>query len=118
MNASEFIRSQPSTMKASEIVEEAKKKGFSFHPNLVYNVRKKQAEKAKKESRKPAYSGAGLNDLVLRVAREQPLPRNGERLVEVKTPEREFRKALLDIGTLRAREIIEQAESLFGVASS
>ena len=47
MSASEYIRSQPSTMTATEIHAKAQREGFRFQPNLVYAVRSADRLKAK-----------------------------------------------------------------------
>jgi hypothetical protein len=47
---SDFIRSQPATLSATEVVAKAKAAGIKFSPQLVYNVR--NGSKAKRGSAK------------------------------------------------------------------
>jgi len=73
VNKSAFIRAQPATMPASEVVEKAKAEGFEITANFVYSVRSAGKPKAKKGSnvtkgKKPATVGGNAEQLVRRAA--------------------------------------------------
>jgi hypothetical protein len=47
INKSDFIRQQPSTLSAAEVVDKAKAAGIAFDTGLVYNVRGRARSKRK-----------------------------------------------------------------------
>ncbi|HEX4340503.1 MAG TPA: hypothetical protein VH062_31560 [Polyangiaceae bacterium] len=88
-SASEFVRAQPGTMKASEVVAAGVKQGIKFSTNLVYAVRssgKKPggARGGRRGPGRPAASGNG---------------------------EATFRQLALDLGIARARQVLDSLES-------
>ena len=73
VNKSAFIRAQPATMSASEVVEKAKADGFEITANFVYSVRSAGKPKAKKGSnatkgKKPVATGTGNAEQLIRRA--------------------------------------------------
>ncbi len=63
-NASDFIRAQPTSMTAPEVVEAGKKGGFEFSTSLVYAVRgrmKKGSGAAGRRDGVPARRGAAAS---------------------------------------------------------
>lgn len=70
INKSQFIRSQPTTLSAAEVVAKAKAAGTTIRPGLVYEVRRaakakkraarKTASMGTKKSTKPAQSKAAF----------------------------------------------------------
>jgi len=89
-SASEFVRAQPATMKASEVVAAGAKQGIKFSTNLVYAVRSSGS--------KP---GAG------RGGRRGP----GRAAALTGGNESVFRKLALDLGISRARQVLDGLES-------
>jgi hypothetical protein len=57
-NKSDFIRSQPATLSAAEVVAKAKTEGVTILPGLVYEVRRKAKARAKGKKRATAKSSA------------------------------------------------------------
>ncbi len=106
-SGSAFIRSQPATMKASEVVAAAAKAGITITAGLVYSVRqaaKKKAGKApstpagKRRGRPPAAAVKVTPKAVVNVAA------GGDR-------ERQLVQLALDVGLARAVELIRDVKS-------
>ncbi len=108
-SASSFIREQPATMKASEVVAAAKAKGISLTAGLVYSVRqaaKKKAAKARSEptsgkrrGRPPAAAKVASKAVVVSAG--------GDR-------ERQLVQLAVDLGLGRAIELIESVRARIG----
>ncbi len=105
----EYIRSQPASMSAKDVVEAAKKVGLKVTVNHVYNIR----AAAKKEG-------------VFAPPRSVPAPstsqpsasRHGRKpassvLTASAALEAQLRRAIAEVGLQRAREIFESVESVF-----
>jgi hypothetical protein len=90
-SASEFVRSQPGSMKASEVVAAGAKQGIKFSTNLVYAVR---------SSKKPGGSRGGRRGPGRRAAA------GGDG-----GGESTFRQMALDLGIARARQILDGLET-------
>ena len=93
MSASDFIRSQPATAKAKDVVAAGKAKGIKVSPGLVYMVRstaKKRTERSPVK-RKPGRKPRAVVD--------------GE-MAHVST----FKKLALDFGIARARQQLDELE--------
>jgi hypothetical protein len=98
----EFIRDQPESMSAKEIVEAAAKQGIKISVNHVYNLRTAAAKKgeggkgsgfaapAKRGVGRPRANAAGGTDV-----------------------ERQLRAAIAEVGLQRAREIFEAVAVAF-----
>jgi hypothetical protein len=90
-SASEFVRSQPASMKASEVVAAGAKQGIKFSTNLVYAVRssggKPGAGRGGRRGRGRAVAAAGGHH------------------------ESSFRQLALDLGLARARQVLDSLES-------
>ncbi len=86
-SASEFVRAQPASMKASEVVQAGAKQGIKFSTNLVYAVRS--------SGKKP---GAGRGG-----RRGGAAPSGGG--------EATFRQIALDLGIARARHLLDGLEA-------
>lgn len=56
-NKSDFIRSQPATLSAAEVVAKGKTEGVTILPGLVYEVRRKARAKGKKKRATARSSG-------------------------------------------------------------
>ena len=89
-SASEFVRAQPVSMKASEVVLAGAKQGIKFSTNLVYAVRS-SGNKGGGTGRRGRGRAAAL------------AIGNGS--------ESAFRKMALDLGIARARQVLDGLES-------
>jgi hypothetical protein len=89
-SASDFVRTQPATMKALDVVSAGAKQGIKFSTNLVYAVRAAAG-------RRPAGGRGGAR-------RGRPTAAGGGH-------EATFRQLALDLGIARARHLIETLES-------
>jgi cysteine sulfinate desulfinase/cysteine desulfurase-like protein len=95
----DFIRSQPASLSAKEIVDAAAKQGIKISVNHVYNLRTAAAKKG------DAPKGAG----VLAPKRGVGRPRaSGGGDVE-----RQLRAAIAEVGLQRAREIFDAVAEAF-----
>jgi len=88
-SASEFVRSQPASMKASEVVAAGAKQGIKFSTNLVYAVRSSGG--------KPGAGG--------RRGRGRSVVAGGGH------HESTFRQLALDLGIARARQVLDSLET-------
>ena len=102
----EYIRSQPASMSAKEVVEAAKKVGLKVTVNHVYNIR---AASKKEGAYAPPRS-------VPAPSTNQP-SRRGRGPSSVHTAsaalEAQLRRAIAEVGLQRAREIFDSVESVF-----
>ena len=105
----DFIRSQPASMSAKDVVEAAKKVGLKVTVNHVYNIR--AAEKKEGGYAAPrSVSAPNAN---------QPSPsRRGRKplshAISANTAlEAQLRRAIAEVGLQRAREIFDSVESVF-----
>ncbi|HEX3595587.1 MAG TPA: hypothetical protein VHU80_10805 [Polyangiaceae bacterium] len=87
-SASEFVRAQPASMKASEVVQAGAKQGIKFSTNLVYAVR---------SSKRPAGARGGR--------------RGPGRPAASSSGESTFRQLALDLGIARARQVLDGLEA-------
>lgn len=77
VSKSDFIRSQPTTMSAAQVVEKAKAQGLDVRPGLVYEVRR--TDRAKRTgSAKPATAAKKGASKPTPVVRESASPPKGE----------------------------------------
>jgi hypothetical protein len=97
----DFIRSQPESMSAKDIVEAAAKQGIKISVNHVYNLRTAAAKKGQ-----TTMKGAG----VLAPKRGVGRPRAVAAGTDV---ERQLRAAIAEVGLQRAREIFEAVAVAF-----
>ena len=86
---SAFIRSQPDTLSAKEVVDRAKKAGFTIGEKYVYVIRSASRKKAGKGKRVAKVAAA---------AAPAPAAETGN--------EREFRRLALHLGLKRADELL------------
>jgi hypothetical protein len=98
----DFIRSQPESMSAKEIVEAAAKQEIKISVNHVYNLR---AAAANKVDRRPSETADPA-----RKRRVGGLP---SKLTEEDVEQR-LRMAIAELGLRRAREILDTIETVFG----
>lgn len=98
----DFIRNQPESMSAKEIVEAAAKQGIKISVNHVYNLRTAAAKKGE--------PGKGAALLVPKrgVGRPPRAAAGGGTDVE-----RQLRAAIAEVGLQRAREIFEAVAVAF-----
>jgi len=82
VSASDFVRSQPSSMKAADVVAAGAKQGLKFSTNLVYAVR---SGAGRRGPARAAAAGSGA-------------------------PDATFRRLALDLGIAKARHIIDDLE--------
>src|SRR5512133_104504 len=94
----DFIRSQPGSMSAKEIVEAAAKHGLKISANHVYNLRAVSA-KGQAGGKENWRLGSRHSDVVYPA-----------RLVET---ERKIRAAIAEIGLSRARQIFDDVADVF-----
>jgi hypothetical protein len=105
----DFIRSQPASMSAKDVVEAAKKVGLKVTVNHVYNIR--AAEKKD--------SGYAMPRSVAAPSTNSPSPsRRGRKpmahAMSASTAlEAQLRRAIAEVGLQRAREIFDSVESVF-----
>ena len=101
----EYIRSQPASMSAKEVVEAAKKAGLKVTVNHVYNIR-----------------AASKKEGAFAPPRSVPAPSTASRrgrgpASSVSTAsaalEAQLRRAIAEVGLQRAREIFDSVESVF-----
>lgn len=97
----DFIRSQPESMSAKEIVDAAAKQGIKISVNHVYNLRTAAAKKGE------GGKGAGL---MAPPKRGVGRPRANAGGTDV---ERQLRAAIAEVGLQRAREIFEAVAVAF-----
>lgn len=90
--ASDLIRSLPADMPAKDVVEAGAKKDIVFSQQLVYNVR---AAARRGNGKKQAHKKA----------------RRGLALYSGSGSEKEFRQLIVDLGTARSRELIDEIET-------
>ncbi len=95
----DFIRSQPESMSAKDIVDAAAKQGIKISVNHVYNLRTAAAKKA------DSPKGVGLLTPKRGVGR--PRTTGGADV------ERQLRAAIAEIGLQRAREIFDAVAVAF-----
>jgi hypothetical protein len=91
-SASEFVRSQPASMKASEVVAAGAKQGIKFSTNLVYAIRSSgsrpgAARGGRRGRGRAAATGSGGHH------------------------ETTFRQLALNLGIARAREVLDSLET-------
>lgn len=98
----DFIRSQPESMSAKEIVEAAAKQGIKISVNHVYNLRTAAAKKG------DTGKGAAMLAPKRGVGRPPRAAAGGGTDVE-----RQLRAAIAEVGLQRAREIFEAVAVAF-----
>jgi hypothetical protein len=101
-NKSSFVRSQPASMSAAEVVAAAKKEGLSVSTQLVYLVRGKGANRASGQATTPAKAGAVASA-------QRPISDS------LAANEREFARLLLDIGFERGEQIVARLRRALSV---
>lgn len=104
----EFVRAQPSSMSAKEVVEAAKKAGLVMTENHVYNVR----SAAKKAEAEKAANGASKKNVASKkaaTAKAASTPKSGGL-------EAQLRSAIAELGLARARAIFADVEKAFAGA--
>jgi hypothetical protein len=100
---SEFIRSQPTSMTAKEVVAAAAAKGIKLSENLVYAARASSRKKnggASKKTKGPKPVGK----------KRGPKPKAGSGSKGGSSLEATLRNAIAQVGLARAREIFDEVE--------
>jgi hypothetical protein len=108
INKSQFIRSFPSDTSPAEIVAAAKAKGISFSPNYVSTIRSASNKKSKKSgSAEPKKPGRpkGSKNKKKPAAAAASAPR-----AHSTGAESTFKKLVLDLGTTRARQLLDEVQ--------
>ena len=104
---SDFIRAQPMTMKAAEVVEAGKKAGLNISPNLIYMVR----------SRLNARAGAPVGRRG-RPQKTATTPGNATTRTSARGPastdEHELARLILTIGFDRAQSVFNKLKAALG----
>lgn len=108
----DFIRSQPASMGAREVVESAKKVGLKVTVNHVYNIR---AAGKKDGGNAPARSVAAPSATSLTPSRRGRKPASVVSTASFAI-EAQLRRAIAEVGLQRAREIFSSVESIFAGA--
>lgn len=103
----EFIRSQPASMSAKEVVEAAKKVGLKVTVNHVYNIR---AAGKKDGGFAPPRSGPAPSQPTASRRGRSPASAGGAASAAL---EAQLRRAIAEVGLQRAREIFDSVESVF-----
>jgi hypothetical protein len=104
----DFIRSQPASMSAKDVVDAARKVGLKVTVNHVYNIR--AAEKKEGPHAAPRSAAAPSN---------LPSPsrrgrKSAAQAISASTAlEAQLRRAIAEVGLQRAREIFNSVESVF-----
>lgn len=105
----DFIRNQPVSLSAKEVVEAAKKAGLKVTVNHVYNIR--AAGKRQEDSVSPRSVAAPSSHALSasrRSRRTGPVSTGASAALEV-----QLRRAIAEVGLQRAREIFDSVESVF-----
>jgi DNA uptake protein ComE-like DNA-binding protein len=105
----EYIRSQPASMSAKDVVDAAKRVGLKVTVNHVYNIR----AAAKKEGAfAPPRSVPGSSMSQPAASRRGRKP--ASTAISANTAlEAQLRRAIAEVGLQRAREIFDSVESVF-----
>ncbi len=106
----EFIRSQPASMSAKEVVEAAKKVGLKVTVNHVYNIR---AAGKKEGGFAPPRSAAAPSASHSTGSRRGRGPGSASGGAASAALEAQLRRAIAEVGLQRAREIFDSVESVF-----
>jgi hypothetical protein len=77
---SDFIRSQPTSVSAAEVVKKGKAQGIKFSPQLVYNVRRGSKKRTAPPVTRSMTTSSKAEDLLRAVAAEIGLGRAVELL--------------------------------------
>ena len=105
----DFIRSQPASMSAKDVVDAARKVGLKVTVNHVYNIR--AAEKKDSPHAGPRSAAAPSTNLASPSRRGR---RSAAQAVSASTAlEAQLRRAIAEVGLQRAREIFDSVESVF-----
>ena len=109
-NRSDFIRSQPATMTANEVVAKGAEAGLTFKAGLVYEVRRSDLKRAgrpfgkagrpRKQPSQPKPGDTHWHGL--------PLTRKAAHEEAAKEKEREFIGLVLEIGLTRAGGLLHE----------
>jgi len=105
----DFIRSQPASMSAKEVVEAARKVGLKVTVNHVYNIR---AAEKKEGGHAGPRSTAALSANVAAPSRRGRKPASQGATASTAL-EAQLRRAIAEVGLQRAREIFDSVESVF-----
>ena len=105
----DFIRTQPASMSAKDVVEAARKVGLKVTVNHVYNIRAAE----KKDSgyippRSVTASNAGMPAPSKRGRKSAGLAPAASSALEA-----QLRRAIAEVGLQRAREIFDSVEAVF-----
>jgi len=93
VSKTQFVRDLPATMPAKEVTKRAKAAGLTISPGYVYEIRSSAKRKARGVTRTTA---------------------KGHAKTSAHTLDATFRKAILDLGLTRAKELIAQVEKRLG----
>ncbi len=102
----DFIRSQPASMSAKEVVEAARKVGLKVTVNHVYNIRAAEKKEGPHGPRSVAAPSAPSPSRRGRKPASQPSSAST-------ALEAQLRRAIAEVGLQRAREIFDSVESVF-----
>ena len=105
----EFIRSQPASMSAKDVVEAAKRVGLKVTVNHVYNIR---AASKKEGAYAPPRSVPAPSTNQLAASRRGRGPASPSHSASAAL-EAQLRRAIAEVGLQRAREIFNSVESVF-----
>ena len=105
----EYIRSQPASMSAKDVVEAAKKVGLKVTVNHVYNIR---AASKKEGAFAPPRSVPAPSTSQPTASRRGRKPASAA-LTASAALEAQLRRAIAEVGLQRAREIFDSVESVF-----
>ena len=108
INKSQFIRSFPNDTSPADIVAAAKAKGISFSPNYVSTIRSASNKKTKKSvsagaptaKKKPGRPKGSKNKV----------PAATTRVASSSSADSTFKKLVLDLGTTRARQLLDEVQ--------
>src|SRR5512140_1763560 len=104
----DFIRSQPASMSAKDVVDAARKAGLKVTVNHVYNIR--AAEKKDSPHAAPRSAAAPSTNSLSPSRRG----RKATQAISASTAlEAQLRRAIAEVGLQRAREIFDSVESVF-----
>ena len=104
----DFIRSQPASMSAKDVVDAARKAGLKVTVNHVYNIRAAEKKDSPHAAPRSAAAPSTNSPSPSRRGRKAAQPISASTALEA-----QLRRAIAEVGLQRAREIFDSVESVF-----
>ncbi|MBI5535185.1 MAG: hypothetical protein HY898_20835 [Deltaproteobacteria bacterium] len=125
-----FVRSQPTTMPAKDVVAAGAKLGLSLSPDYIHKVRSTAKAKAKAPGKKAAPKKAPAGKVAAKKVAAKKVPKKAapkkpvaKRAPKASAPrtikaagagEAGFRKLVIDLGVVRAKSLLAEVERKLG----